>query len=122
MMRLAEIPERPAQRAQGEANQSGPSGEPCVQAPDPIAAPHAFSHAEDIGGRNPIATPYRSVADRENPICSFLVKNASVYCNPSINVIQYNASTVERAGFQRLDGNALSVADGRIHAGSEGRE
>ena len=122
MMRLAAIPERAAQRAQGIAQHARPAGAADVQPADFSVAAYAFGHAEDVRNRNPVAPLHGGIADRENPICSFLVKNAAVYCYSSINNIQYDASRGYRAFGKRADENAFSVADGRIHAGPSGAE
>ena len=122
MMRLAEIPERASQRAQGVAQHARPAGAARVQPSGFSVAAYAFGHAENIRNRNPVAPLHGGIADRANPICSFLVKYASVYCYSSINNIQYNASKGNCAFGKRSDENALSVADGRIHAGPSGTE
>ena len=119
MMHLADIPKRAPQRTQGVANQAGPAGQPGVQAADASVAPHAFRDAENGGGRNPIAAGNGGIADRIMPLRSFIVDNAAVHRHSSVNIIQYDASAKDRVAGQGLDGNALSVADGRIHAGSE---
>ena len=122
MMRLAVIPKRAAQRTQGKAQQARPTGAARVQPSDFSVAAYTFGHAENFRNRNPIAPLHGGIADRVNPICSFHVKNTSMYCYSSINNIQYNASKGNRAFGTRLDENALSVADGRIHAGPSGAE
>lgn len=119
MKRLAETPDRAAQRTQGKAQQADPAGAMGLQSPDPVAAEHAFGHAEDIRGRDPVAARHSSITDHEKPICSFIVKNKPMQYQSSVNLVQYNASTMERVGWQRMDDNALSVADGRMHAESE---
>ena len=121
-MCLAKIPDRAAQWTQGKAQQAGPAGPTGVQSPDPVSVEHAFRHAENICGRDPIAAFHGGVTDHVKPICSFIVKNASVQYQSPGNPIKYSASTVDRAGWQRLDDNVLSVRDGRMHAGSEGFE
>lgn len=122
MMRLAVIPKRATQRTQGIAQQACPTGAARVQPSDFSVAAYAFGHAEDVRNRNPVAPLHGGIADRVNPICSFLVKNTSMYCYSSINNIQYNASKGNCTFGTRLDENALSVADGWIHAGPSGAE
>ena len=122
MMRLTVIPERASQRTQGVAHHARPTGTAGVQPSDFSAAAYAFGHAEDIRDRNPVAPLHGGITDREKPICSFSVKNAPVYCYSSINSIKYNASDGNCAFGNRSDENALSVADGRIHAGPSGAE
>ena len=122
MMRLAEIPKRASQRAQGESKEACPAGAASIEAMDMAVAAHAFGHAENVRGRNPVSILYGRVADHKEPICSFIVNNASVYCYSSVISVKYNASKENRAGGQRLDENALFVADGWMHAETAGAE
>ena len=66
------------------ANQPGPTGAPGVQTADASVVAYAFGHTEDVLERNPVASGHGGVADRINPICSFIVKNASVDCYSSV--------------------------------------
>ena len=84
MKRLTQFPERAADRTKSMANQPGPTGVPGVQTADASVATHAFGYTEDVLERNPVASGHGGVADRINPICSFIVKNASVDCYSSI--------------------------------------
>ena len=84
MKRLTQFTEREADRTKSIANQPGPTGAPGVQTADAPIAADAFSHSEDILDRNPVAPGHGGITDRINPICSFIVKNASVDCYSSV--------------------------------------
>ena len=122
MMRLAVIPERAPQRAQGMAEQSRPAGTAGVEAPNLAVAANACGKAEHVGVRNPVAAVQRGVAAGEHAVCSFLINCASMQDKPAVVLIEYNASTAEDAGRSRLDLHDVAVADGGIHAGSAGAE
>ena len=122
MMRLAEIPERAANRAQGEAQQPGKAAGRAVQPAGFAVAAHAFGDAEDVGRRNPVAAFHGGIADHENTARSFFVENGPVDCAPSANFVQYDASTADGGCVQGLDGNDISVEDRWIHARSKGLE
>ena len=118
-MRPAEIPERAAQRAQGEAEKTRPAGKARVQSMGPLAPPHVKGHAEDVRGRDPVAARHGGVTDGKDAVCSFFVKNDPVQYQSAVNPIKYNASTADRADGQGMDGDSFAVADRRMHAGAE---
>lgn len=122
MMRLAAIPERAAQGAQGEAQAARQAAAEGVQSADGVVAAQTLREADHIGGRNPFAAGEGSVSNQKQPFCSFIVKNDSVECQTVGRSIQYNASNVEGVGVRGADENGFSVANGRIHAGTMGAE
>ncbi len=117
MKRLAEMDQHAAQRAQGKTQEAGPTGATGVQEPDLPVLTRTCGDADHVGFGDPVAALHGGIADGKNAICSFFVNCASVQDKPAVNLIKYNASTVDRADIQRLDENAVSVADGRMHAG-----
>lgn len=122
MMRLAEIPERAAQGAQGEAQAARQAAAEGVQSADGVVAAQALREADHVGGRNPFAAGEGSVSGQKQPFCSFIVKNDSVECQTIGRSIQCNASKVEGVRIRGADENGLSIANGRIHAGTVGAE
>ena len=121
-MRLAEIPERAAYGTNGEAQQAQPAGQPGVQPVDAPIAPHAFRHAENVPGGDPVAAGHGRVADGKYAVCSFIVKNAAVHCKSAAKRIEYNASAERCAVRRRLNANGIAVAQGWKHAGTSGAE
>ena len=121
-MRLAEIPERAAQRAQGMAQQTRPAGAAGVEALDLAVAADAFGNTEHGGVRNPVAAVQGGIAGGENAVRSFFVNCISMQDKSSVDLVEYNASTKDMARWPRLDGHEFAVADGGIHAGAAGSE
>lgn len=101
-----------------ESHQASPAGESGVQTMVFFFATYAFGHAENIADRNPIAALHGGIADRENPICSDPVNNATMHYYSPANLVEYSVSAENVAVNQRPDKNAVPVADGRIHARS----
>lgn len=122
MMRLAEIPERAADRAQGEAQQAGASVGRAIQPAGFAVVPRALGYAKNVGRRNPVPALHGGVADHENPACSFFVQNGPMDYAPSAILVQYDASAADIGCVQRPDGNDVSVVNRWIHAGSMGPE
>lgn len=122
MMRLAICPERAPHGAKGKAQQTGPAGEPSVQPSVASVAPHASRHTENVPGGNPVATGDGRIADRKNPICSFIVKNTTMHCKSSAKLVEYNASAGWYAPGWRQKGDGVAVANDRRHAGAAGAE
>ncbi len=121
-MRLAEIPKRAAQRAQGESQQARQPAAGGVQ-PDVFSvAADAGGDTEHVGFRNPVAAVHGGIADNEKPICSFFVKSITMQDKTSVDLIEYNASARDGARWPRTDGREFAVANGGMHAGPAGAE
>ena len=77
-MRLAEIPERAAHRAQSEAHQTAQPGAGDVQPDRFSVAADAGRDAQHVGFRYPFPAVHGGIADDKNSICSFFVNRISV--------------------------------------------
>ena len=122
MTRLADIPKRAAQRAQGVAQQPGEARRERVEAAFACAAADRLGPAENIHRRNPVAALQGGVRRQKTPAGGSIVPDETMDYQSSAEPVQYDAAAREGAGAHGFDAENFAVADGRIHARAEGLE
>lgn len=119
MTRLADIPKRAAQRAQGVAQQPGEARRESVEPTVACAAADRLGQTENVCRRDPVAAFHGGVRRHEAPVPGWIVPDETMDCQSSAISVQYDASSRESVGWRGVDAENFAVADGRIHARAE---
>lgn len=120
MMRLADIPKRAVQRAQGVAQQPGEARRESVEPAVACAAADRLGQAENVCRRDPVTAFQGRIRRHEAPARGGIIPDETMDCQSSAISVQYDASSRESVGWRGFDAEDFAVADDRIHARAEG--